>query len=227
MKLCTKCGSGGPFGKSKRASDGLTCQCKRCISDEKSVYYQENKEKLAAGNAAWRRENAEKIKINRRKWRAANKGKLSECKRKWRLKNPQKHKETQARYTRKHPEKCKEYQVKNRDRRNAQMREKYANGDRERRVAHMENRRAKLSGGKVTTKAWREVLARFDGRCAYCFAETDRPTMDHIVPLSRGGKHEASNVAPACGPCNSSKNAKPLVQWLDLGRDFKVIAKAA
>jgi len=29
--------------------------------------------------------------------------------------------------------------------------------------------------------------------------------MDHVIPLSKGGKHLPSNVVPACASCNSSK----------------------
>lgn len=29
--------------------------------------------------------------------------------------------------------------------------------------------------------------------------------VDHLIPISRGGNDERSNLAPACGPCNRSK----------------------
>ena len=48
--------------------------------------------------------------------------------------------------------------------------------------------------------------------CTYC-GSTDKITIDHVVPLARGGKHEADNLAPACGSCNSSKNDTLLEDW--------------
>jgi 5-methylcytosine-specific restriction endonuclease McrA len=48
--------------------------------------------------------------------------------------------------------------------------------------------------------------------CSYCGAEANI-TIDHIVPLSRGGKHEAANLAPACFSCNSSKSNRLLSEW--------------
>lgn len=36
----------------------------------------------------------------------------------------------------------------------------------------------------------------------------DYPSIDHIVPLSKGGKHEWSNVQLACRSCNSKKGAR-------------------
>lgn len=42
-----------------------------------------------------------------------------------------------------------------------------------------------------------------DGLCAYCKEPWgDNPTVDHIVPLSRGGANSAKNLVIACGDCN-------------------------
>jgi 5-methylcytosine-specific restriction endonuclease McrA len=80
-------------------------------------------------------------------------------------------------------------------------------------------RRAALKGaipaaGGVTAEQWSEVLATYEGRCAYCFGETPKPHMDHVVPLDKGGLHIKANVAPACAWCNLSKGARLLRDWL-------------
>jgi len=52
---------------------------------------------------------------------------------------------------------------------------------------------------------WQNLLEK--GECHYCgktFKKKDL-TMDHIVPLSRGGKSTKGNVVVACQPCNSDK----------------------
>ncbi len=52
---------------------------------------------------------------------------------------------------------------------------------------------------------WQNLLEK--GECYYCantFAKKDL-TMDHIVPVSRGGKSTKGNVVVACKPCNSDK----------------------
>jgi len=49
--------------------------------------------------------------------------------------------------------------------------------------------------------------------CIYCGATTNL-SLDHIVPLARGGAHSEENLVVACRRCNSSKGGKPLVQWL-------------
>jgi 5-methylcytosine-specific restriction endonuclease McrA len=49
----------------------------------------------------------------------------------------------------------------------------------------------------------RSVLRRDGGRCAYCLAPAD--TVDHVVPKSRGGRHEWTNVVASCKQHNLLK----------------------
>lgn len=58
---------------------------------------------------------------------------------------------------------------------------------------------------------------RASGRCHYC-ADSFRPqelTMDHVVPLSRGGLTTKSNVVPCCKNCNSQKQHLLPIEWAD------------
>lgn len=52
---------------------------------------------------------------------------------------------------------------------------------------------------------WRNLLAR--GLCHYCqgtFAP-EALTMDHMVPIARGGRSTKGNVVPCCKSCNTQK----------------------
>ena len=56
--------------------------------------------------------------------------------------------------------------------------------------------------------AWDRIKAEvFGGRCAYCFAPTPRPTIEHLIMFNRAdyGLHHPGNCVPACSPCNSSR----------------------
>lgn len=62
--------------------------------------------------------------------------------------------------------------------------------------------------GDLTQDQWDEIVREVNGKCLACGA--DKVTLDHIVPLSRGGQHTASNVQPLCGPCNKRKFTKTI-----------------
>jgi 5-methylcytosine-specific restriction endonuclease McrA len=51
------------------------------------------------------------------------------------------------------------------------------------------------------------VFARDRHRCAYCGQRkrTDELDLDHVLPRSRGGPHEWTNVVTSCRPCNLRK----------------------
>lgn len=59
----------------------------------------------------------------------------------------------------------------------------------------------------LTHAEWEQILDLYGHRCLCC-GTTGQITMDHVVPISKGGGHVADNVQPLCGPCNSSKHAK-------------------
>jgi 5-methylcytosine-specific restriction endonuclease McrA len=56
---------------------------------------------------------------------------------------------------------------------------------------------------RVVPLTRRGVFLRDGDQCAYCDARAE--TLDHVVPRSRGGRHEWENVVAACRPCNHRK----------------------
>lgn len=61
------------------------------------------------------------------------------------------------------------------------------------------------------------LLARDNYKCGYCGHKAT--TIDHIIPTSRGGKHEWENVVACCSACNTKKADKLLSE---LGWTLKV-----
>ncbi|MDV2995377.1 MAG: hypothetical protein N4J56_005031 [Chroococcidiopsis sp. SAG 2025] len=51
----------------------------------------------------------------------------------------------------------------------------------------------------------REVLRRDNYACQYC-GNNKRLTIDHVIPLSKGGLHTWNNVVAACEQCNQYKS---------------------
>lgn len=53
--------------------------------------------------------------------------------------------------------------------------------------------------------------------CAYCLVAWragDMKTLDHILPLSKGGCHTVNNLCVCCKSCNSSKHKATLEEWI-------------
>lgn len=71
---------------------------------------------------------------------------------------------------------------------------------------------------EYTNEDWLAAMLHFRGRCCYCGKVEGRAKdahfdREHLVPLSRGGKAERSNIAPACRKCNRGRGNLPLFTW--------------
>lgn len=61
----------------------------------------------------------------------------------------------------------------------------------------------------LTAAQWAAIKEAYDLRCAYCGERVEVLTQDHVLALSKGGAHTATNIVPACKSCNSRKNDRP------------------
>ena len=62
----------------------------------------------------------------------------------------------------------------------------------------------RANGGGVSLKEWNEIKKKYGQLCAGCGQEK-KLTQDHIIPLSKRGKHIKDNIQPLCISCNSRK----------------------
>lgn len=78
-------------------------------------------------------------------------------------------------------------------------------------------RRARIARvlATLTPQEWMAILDSAGHACIYC-GSPDRLSIDHLTPIARGGPHTAENVAPACLPCNKSKNAQTVDEFLQI-----------
>jgi 5-methylcytosine-specific restriction endonuclease McrA len=53
------------------------------------------------------------------------------------------------------------------------------------------------------------------GACWYCGLQVGfkNLTMDHVIPLSRGGRSTKDNLVPCCKECNNKKKSSLPVEW--------------
>lgn len=68
---------------------------------------------------------------------------------------------------------------------------------------------------------WKNKLSL--GECYYCGNKfpANELTMDHVVPLIRGGKSVKNNLVPACKECNNIKKHKLPIEWNDYLENLK------
>lgn len=81
-------------------------------------------------------------------------------------------------------------------------------------VTEEEIRREKQKARLLRTSSWWK-RKRASGICYFCGRKFDPKslTMEHIVPLVRGGKTEKSNIAVACKECNNKKKYLLPAEW--------------
>lgn len=78
------------------------------------------------------------------------------------------------------------------------------------------NRRAQIhhakvtgNGGSYTEQEWVE-LCDFYGNICLCCKWPKPLTVDHVVPVSKGGTSDISNIQPLCLECNSAKRDRTI-----------------
>jgi 5-methylcytosine-specific restriction endonuclease McrA len=84
-------------------------------------------------------------------------------------------------------------------------------------LANARNRRARtlLADGSHTSEEVREMRRDQGGVCAYCTAPLSGSYhVDHMLPLSRGGRNDWTNLAITCGSCNLAKGSMTVEEFL-------------
>lgn len=61
----------------------------------------------------------------------------------------------------------------------------------------------------ISSRLRHDVIRRDSSHCQYCGCRTNRPFLDHLVPVAEGGLNQASNLVVACSRCNGAKCASP------------------
>ncbi len=146
----------------------------------------------------WRR-NREKRREYNARYRAANRPRLLAKMKQWRLENLDRvraHDRARSKLGYVSGEKLirmKEWRRRNPDKSRAFLR------------ASFHKRRMQVGDDSFTAAEWIALKMRHGGRCAYCGRDANL-TVDHRIPLSRGGRNVIANIVPACKSCNSRKH---------------------
>lgn len=219
-KRCTKCGEIKPleeFSKNKNMKDGRQGNCKSCYK----AYCAANREAIRIRSQAYRKANAEAVRKWRKAWWDAHAEEMREYLKVYGVT-----------YRPAHAEKMREYQAQYRLENGDKIRESIKkwdlkNPDAKRAMSSRRRARKKGNGGNFSAAELRAMRIEYAGVCFYCRGqhEPDELTIDHVIPIDQGGRHEAANIVLACGICNSSKGNRRPEQWVDRWYERKQRAK--
>lgn len=214
-KTCTRCKQAKPtdqFAIDKRLKNGRVSRCKACVVELHRERRKADPEFRAYGYR-YQQERRQRDPEYNERWLAYKRRKSQEWKEQ-------------------HPEDTQKRAQRNAQRRSTDpaLRAKYTDYERTRRQERQRadpafhehlmdlakrgwhKRRARLaaSGGSYTRSEWRRLCDYYDHRCVCCGKQLQRLTVDHVIPLSKGGRNTISNLQPLCRSCNSKKHDKAI-----------------
>lgn len=163
--------------------------CPTCHRKRGDKWIEKNPVRKRELNDQWKIENPDKDKASKDHYREKNPEKCIEAGRKFRKENPIKSAASSAEWKKKNPE-------------------KNAAKEQRRRASKLN---ALVPNRPVTSDTEIERKALFDG-CCFCGADK-KLTLEHMVPLSKGGLHVEENLLGSCKSCNSSKHNHPVEDW--------------
>jgi hypothetical protein len=236
-QICHVCKRRKPlseFYKDKSKKFGKTYTCRECKKVQSKKYYKLNCEHVLKQQRTYYRAHKELVleqkRKSNRKYNCTHKKQESERKRKYYCEHIDQESKRKKQYYRERKEQVAKYQKKyyrEHKEQAAKRGKKYChtvNGHFvERRKYHRRRMRERASKVDLTTEQWLLILKNQKFKCNLChkrFTKSGPATIDHIIPLSKGGDLTSCNVQALCRSCNSIKGVKSLksfiTSWTDI-----------
>lgn len=187
-KLCCRCKatkSIDEFYKNATRRDGISSFCKVCAAQYGATYRSQNPEKVREGRRDWKARNPDKVKEMDKRHRNLHLEDRHARHSAWRIRNIDSVRERHKEWQKNNSERIREYE---------------------------NNRRARelSAGGDVSLAEWLDLCEKYGNKCLCCKRDDVKLSMDHVVPISRGGSNTIDNIQPLCKPCNSKKYTKTI-----------------
>lgn len=199
-------------------------ECQQCAIERASRWQEENPERHGVFVKNWEHTNPEaRVAINIR-WNHEHRDLINQRAAATRAKDPE---TFRAR--------CRAYYAENRE---AEIQRclAYAKANPDKIIANVNRRRAKklAAEGFYTDEDLIPILDRQAGVCVGCPKDiSTKYTVDHYIPLSRGGSNWPANLQLVCRSCNAQKTTLSMEEWLerrggaDLPENIGIVAAIA
>jgi len=193
---CKRSQLASEFCKCSRSKDLLNAKCKSCAKK----YYERNRNKILAQKSVYYQANYERIATYKNNYYKDNKDKLLKQKRAAYSSDP---KETQARNN--------AWARNNRDKINQYYRKYVVDKPHVIRQKRIKRRLRMLTNGVFEVRK-SELNRLLTSPCVFC-GNSANITLDHVLPIARGGRHSIGNLMPLCLSCNASKQDKTFMEF--------------
>jgi 5-methylcytosine-specific restriction endonuclease McrA len=207
LKRCCHCKVFLPisdFQKNSTTRDGFQFRCRNCQNAATRAYYATHKEETHQRVKTYRAKNPDKVYEWGRQYRESHREWYRTYQRLWRRKwrSDPKNAELDRERSRKfRPGYYKTHVAQ------------YSHYSRMRRAQKLS------AGGSYSVSDIRKMYANQKGKCYWCSKKLNgQYHIDHVIPLSRGGSNDISNIVISCPPCNFEKNDRLPSEWI--GRMF-------
>jgi len=199
-KACNKCKQTLPISAFRKSKNNYRSKCRLCEAEDAREYRKQNPEAQKLADLNYKLKHPEKRKQIWGEYYRKNKEELLAKNKIYRDKNRQKVLGIYKSYRENNKEKI------------AKAFTKYRLANPDVYVRSQHNKRAKMAGVEVFVISRRDIKKILNSSCTYC-GSTKRISVDHVIPISRGGNHSVGNLTAACFSCNSSKNNRFITEW--------------
>lgn len=225
-KVCTQCKRSLPmdinfFHRLNTSKDGFNTRCKECRGSKFGIIMPNKVLNIPKGKKYCNTCKVVKPIENFPLYSKGSDGYASKCKD---CKNkqakekydPEKEKERTKPVLEKRYAQKKIYYKNNREKL-AKQKKEYRKTDRWKKLKRFSNEKRRTNKLKLesnfTKQQWKNCIKHFNNSCCYCGNKVEIFSMDHFIPLSKGGEWTVNNIVPACMSCNSSKRANDFFKW--------------
>lgn len=188
---------------------------KEHYSKRAKEYYKKNREKLVEYSREYRKNNPEKTLESMLNYQKNNKDKINARRREHRKENHERILNRERAWKKNNPESIKRQRQAHKDRNYSKI---WRENNPEKYAEKIHRRRIRLENNGVFVILKKEIKRLLSQPCSFC-GSYEKTTLDHIVPIAKGGRHSIGNLQTLCQSCNSQKRDSLHFEWVTKKRN--------